>query len=515
MNQLTENDKEFIRNYVAEVDDEEEKKRRRRECAEEFSVSVPTIAAITAWTTIRANRTAIEKPVVTQVKPVEIDFDVTEGPHVDYDNPTKQLWRKKWQEFIGKNTLPSERANMTVLCLPGKRCLEVPLYLELGFKPENIFGVEGDEQAKYEFSQNAAKYGIVPKIGRIENIIKKEDTVYDVVSLDFTGPICRKYVDIVRNCPIKPDVNSRANTKSFFMINVMGKREQDFAQDLMEYYSFFTNTKVQETLANVNKRIKTGEDAKVVRDYIDMTSMFAKLENDILDGKQVGTDKQLIEKRSDSLAFLISSLISSRKWGNNPVYSSYLERFRKHKENGTDCSAIFSQIMDHLIRFLSGVASEKFLIMFATGVAEIVQMTTNFRPFVLDIEEYEYTSPVNNSNSPFLTEMLHLCTPLDDYGKIRHLIKFMFDVVLYVADHDTKGAYLSLRDKNGSMKRKSEPLKRYDEIVFTSEDKTHIASISIYRIIQADEVMLKNVGKDKVADFILGKNPFVRINLNP
>jgi len=34
---------------------------------------------------------------------------------------------------------------MKVLCLPGLKCLEIPLYLELGFRAENIVGVEAGE----------------------------------------------------------------------------------------------------------------------------------------------------------------------------------------------------------------------------------------------------------------------------------------------------------------------------------------------------------------------------------
>ena len=49
-------DKEGIRTYVAEAPTDHEKKVRRREMAEKYHVSLPTIAAITAWTTIRARK---------------------------------------------------------------------------------------------------------------------------------------------------------------------------------------------------------------------------------------------------------------------------------------------------------------------------------------------------------------------------------------------------------------------------------------------------------------------------
>jgi hypothetical protein len=526
---LTEDEKEFIRKYVAEAPNKEESKRRRKECAEEFCVSVPTIAAITAWTTIRNNNkrelqtnpiTAItnnkreEQKTVLQTKPIEIPItEEVAGCNANYDNPVKQLWREKWKNFLLKNTF-QERENLTVLCLPGKQCLEIPLYLEIGFKPENITGVEGgDEQTRREFVVNADKYGITTKLGRLENIITKEKTSYDVVSLDFTGPMCRTYLDIIKDLPIKPDVNSQFNTRSLFMINVMGKREQQVTQDLMEYYSFFTHSKVQDAIHDVHNRLKDGVDLMVVRDFINVSNIFTQLENDIKSGKEI-SDRELTEKRDSALPFMISSLIASTKWHNNPLYMSYFQKFYELKVEGIDCGNIFSQVMCHIIKFLRKIASEKFLILLATGIGEIVQMTTNFRPFVMDIEEYSYVSPVNNSNSPFLTEMMALYTPLADYAKMRHVIKFMFDTVIWVAENGQDGAYIGLRNKKGLLKPKGSSLARGDILEFTTADRRSITSISIHKMLQADEVMAEVVGKDKLADVILGKQTFNRIDLN-
>lgn len=104
--ELTESDKEFIRNYVAEVEDEE-KKLRRKELAEQYGVSLAKISAVTAWTKIRAQRTnLVSRPVEVIVVKEE---DNAEGCHVNYDNPTKQLWREKWKQFLAKHTLPGKR----------------------------------------------------------------------------------------------------------------------------------------------------------------------------------------------------------------------------------------------------------------------------------------------------------------------------------------------------------------------------------------------------------------------
>lgn len=125
------------------------------------------------------------------------------GALVNYDNAVKNAWRKKLKEFIDENTDPANRKDMKVLCLPGIECLEIPSYLELGFQPENIIGVEVgivggkiDSSAIARFQKNAKKFGIQTRIGKIEKILETEETVFDVVSLDFLGQFSSKLVDI-------------------------------------------------------------------------------------------------------------------------------------------------------------------------------------------------------------------------------------------------------------------------------------------------------------------------------
>jgi len=39
------------------------------------------------------------------------------------------------------------------------------------------------------FQKNATKYGIQTRIGKLEKILETEETVFNVVSLDFLGPV--------------------------------------------------------------------------------------------------------------------------------------------------------------------------------------------------------------------------------------------------------------------------------------------------------------------------------------
>ncbi len=101
-NILSAEDKNFIREYVASGTTVEDQIRLRKECAESFQVSLHTIAAITAWTKIRA-KTIAERAEADMVsdkieEAKEKDDDLSSraetvyegGEHYDYDNETKK-----------------------------------------------------------------------------------------------------------------------------------------------------------------------------------------------------------------------------------------------------------------------------------------------------------------------------------------------------------------------------------------------------------------------------------------
>ncbi|MDD2916397.1 MAG: hypothetical protein PHH70_00975 [Candidatus Gracilibacteria bacterium] len=176
------------------------------------------------------------------------------GALMEYDNEIKNKWRQKLKEFIDENTNVTKRKDMKVLCLPGIECLEIPLYLELGFNPDNIVGVEAGEvdpkklkpekieELKNEafrlgisfeltrkcireilttkFQINATKFGIQTRIGKLEKILETEETIFDVVSLDFLGPIGANTFDVMQQI-------KASNTRYLLLTNFLGKRDTD------------------------------------------------------------------------------------------------------------------------------------------------------------------------------------------------------------------------------------------------------------------------------------------------
>jgi predicted house-cleaning noncanonical NTP pyrophosphatase (MazG superfamily) len=154
---------------------------------------------------------------------------------VNYNNEVKNKWRQKLKEFIDENTEKEKRKDMKVLCLPWIECLEIPLYLELGFKPENIVWVEAwivkwkkDIELIEKFQVNAKKYWIQTRIGKLEKILGTEDTAFDIVSLDFLGPFWDSALRILSQLKVTEEV--------IVMVNTLWKRESSFDSTLIKAY---------------------------------------------------------------------------------------------------------------------------------------------------------------------------------------------------------------------------------------------------------------------------------------
>jgi hypothetical protein len=500
--ELTESDKEFIRNYVAEVEDEEEKKLRRKELAEQYGVSLAKISAVTAWTKIRAQRTnLVSRPVEVIVKE-----DNAEGCHANYDNPTKQLWRQKWKEFIAKHTVPSERARMKVLCLPGKKCLEIPLYLELGFTPKNITGVEGgDEAAKSEFHSNAYRYGIVSKLGRLENFLPHDKSVYDIVSLDFTGPLSKTCLDIIKVVPLAPAADSQFNTKSLFMINLLAKREQAAGQSCIDFYASFTCPELMEMYNEPGSIDKFNAIFSYVNDLADKS----------ISGEKVYESAELKAKRDIGLTFMFTSLIAKEKRFHESVWTSYKEKevplkLRHEIDFPRYAGIALTTLVGGLGCFMK---DSKLLDILIVAVPQIVETVSNYRPFVYDIEQYQYISPVNNSNSPFITEMYEFMTPMADYIRLRYLVRFFIDTIFWQGLNEGKPIYLDVRDRYGHSRKPGYTIGYKDSLAFVTEDGFVINTINWQRLMDGVQSFVSHIDKDKSMN-ILSKGQNSRINLS-
>ncbi len=164
------------------------------------------------------------------VKGIDVEVSDGRGDTVSYDNPLKIMWRQTWIDFLVRRTSEKMRSKMKILTLPGMNCLNIPGYLEAGFRAENIIGVEGSTRSdvRRKFEENAKFLGIRPVIGRLENILPDMKEKLDVVELDFHGQISASKEEIFRQLPL--------SEFSWVMINLMAKREgKDFQNHMRDF----------------------------------------------------------------------------------------------------------------------------------------------------------------------------------------------------------------------------------------------------------------------------------------
>lgn len=214
------------------------------------------------------------------------------GSHIDYRDEVKEQWRLVWRTILAGLSTREERSQMKVLCLPSPQVWpEVRHYLELGFKAENIFGVEGgDAEARRVFKLNAERYGITPIIGRLENILAKRDEKFDVVLLDFLGPMSTSLRKITSMIKIAD--------RALIGFNLMGARETNQVQAEMRYSASLmgigaefldlvhediglsVNAQHFDNTKNAFRRIAEATELKEIRNFVSVPALLSSFKGD-------------------------------------------------------------------------------------------------------------------------------------------------------------------------------------------------------------------------------------------
>lgn len=487
---LSENDKTFIRDYVADARDEKEKIARRKEVADSFGLPLQKVAAITAWTKIRAKK-SIQIEVgpdeektdnfdsITPAPPSDGDepsvkaqpaesSELEGGEHIDYDNEVKRAWRKKLQEFINEHTDLEKRKHLRVLCLPGKRCLEIPLYLELGFNPKNIVGVEGgDQQARTEFQQNAEKLGIDFRLGKLEKIVKEEKQPFDVISLDFLGPICVGYANILADLYL--------SEKALLMVNFMAKRENKIAQLNLKAGQMLLSTRAEPnrvTCRDGRGYDLDGLDLKDARDH----GYLVFLSSVIGDRRP---ENKLFEAPTVPPVFISEHNTDNRFLHHNAV----LWQIKKMMDQ------IISEYFQHFLA-LSGYSRYPVQSTVCPKISALMFRALMGRALVRDNKRYEYLSKAGAVPTAFNSEFIELETPRKLYREcsetvdfFRKIIQFYFQYFSGQTGEDVLSpdkAGFRFYHKNGARNVRFESMK--DTLIFVDVSGQTISRVSMKKL---------------------------------
>ncbi|MBP9773096.1 MAG: hypothetical protein KBD00_00515 [Candidatus Peribacteraceae bacterium] len=465
---LAPDEADYIRSYVQEgIDAGETEKQicsRRQELFDLFegTISIGQIRATTAWIKIRAKKNLNSAKIAKEDKQDgvsdDIDFDnITgqdrteiRGEDMDYNTLTKIKWREKMSVFIDKNFPKEGREKMRVLCLPGKECLEIPMYLSLGFDPKNIIGVEGGKkETRSIFEQNAIRLGIDYRLGKLEDLLQSDPNAYDVVSLDFHGYFHDKHMDILENVLLAK--------KAVIMMNSMKSRENE-------------QTKIELQTKYLLMHDKFGLQNK---HWNEKKAIIDQLENGEMDAPD------LSEARNSILAQIICVAIGSSRREN--LRSK--EDFDYWSDAGlTATSDLATEIQELILR--SGVSSERRSEIFAQQLRMLHASGIGNRHRPIKLEQYYYTS---DTGSPFISEFITLERPEKEYHAARYTIKFLSECVLHrismLKAGDTSKCKFIIRDKNLFQVERPAGFRTSDSINYIVRDKT-VSSIEVRTLLR-------------------------------
>jgi hypothetical protein len=324
------------------------------------------------------------------------------GEHFNYNTEVKETWRKAWQHFLVER-LPAEgREHLRVLCLPGKQCLEIPLYLELGIQPRNIVGVEGgDRLARAEFEKNAVRFGIDARPALLQELLLAEKQPFDIVNFDFEGQMCNLYLEIFRKVPL--------SKTALLCVNVAARRERRDIQALL-----------QEIITNGHAPLQSILSKDTWREQLPKLQKFY-------------TPQENGEHRGGVPRDAFRELIVRSLGRARPELKLYqdAQRLFLSEKNSTDVAS------SHLVVALTSALrkagmNNEIAIETAVTALELTRNAVQGAVLPEHLETYRYHSEPNHT--PFLSHFLKVQNPAERYHSSHETIRFFIQCLEHLSE---------------------------------------------------------------------------------
>ncbi len=377
----------------------------------------------------------IQKSSEVQVEPITVE---PRGDTFDYDNPIKQAWRATWFKYVAEHTQPVDRPNLRVACLPGRLGLEIPGYLELGFRPTNIVGFEGSPRVHSDFFAMAKRYGIQAVGEKLEEAFPRINVPFDIVNLDFTTTIQAESATIFRKLLL--------GDRAVCAVNVLGKRDGDLSKSALALFA---------------KRLELNQNP--IHDGIFSTTERQRLRDDI--EQSISTDTYAVaDAREKGLPMLVAEALGQMRV-ENWLDQNLLLDFPGYKEGkwqeyhvAEAVEKAFAIIADTI-----GIAyselyppSGRFDLDFQrklTGLTDhafSAGVRTAFRLMLTtDLRHLRYISP---NKSPFHTILATKERPIEVYRRFEDVGHFFSNICMDMnkakTDSDCGDMFLSRRKRN-------------------------------------------------------------------
>jgi len=361
------------------------------------------------------------------------------------------------------------------LCLPGREWLEASqVYLDLGFAPENIYGVERDADVRQEFEKNGQALGCQTYFGNLESFVKSSPESFDVVSLDFVGPVSKNAIEIIKTI----------NTNKEFLIltNFMGKRENSGQKPLREYMGltdFYQDSRKEDVRNDILYYIEERAD-KIQKSKNNQRKL-----SEIRDSGLFLMVQKLFIRTNPHLKKHIEPLLEKVEIGMKQKNSDY-EPSRESLWN------VFTYQTYRLIQEFSDIIDE---IIGTKGsslvLKDIFLKSALSYPDLISYSGYKYKGGENNKGSLFISDFMKFKIPSDLSRELRYTTQFILTAMklilsneqfIFRVESEKKQKIVKITDNDGeknfaeiSLKRLMRDMDRYHEHIGT--DQTEELSI--------------------------------------
>ncbi len=372
-------------------------------------------------------KTSPKSPKAPGSEPERKSSSAANGAHVDYDFERKRLWRAEWEKEVQKYVAglsASEVSMLKVLCLPSKKPEpELSIYLRAGIRAENIFAVEGNKKAQVELMANLNSLGaelrgvqVIPE--KLQDWLPETKELFDIVSLDYQGPISRDKFEIAHALPV--------SSKALVMINLLAAREDSrYSHELRAAFALESNdeAQLQEFYLRYRKR-----DAKAADELMHQEALKVAL----LDARDEVYEGVLIRS--------IGSRVKDKRAGPTIDLSEFEQYILEHEPEERIRTGALAVFACNLFKDLSGIAAGEGVTALRktyTRVREIDrdQLTNDAAnavlsasinsPFITSLRRLEYRSQVSKKGSTFLTSIATLERPPQLHEQFRQFASFL------------------------------------------------------------------------------------------
>lgn len=413
----------------------------RRRLEEQFcpKYTARQVNAVCSQVIIQKNRfrqsviTTIQ-PTTPEVKPQDrntVKIHPKSGAWADYEHSeVKEKWRKVELDFFDRqlDTWNKKPEEMSLLCTPGIKCyLELRPFLARGIKPQNICAVEREKAAWGEFASNCHELGIQPRFGDLKDILPEFREKFDVVLLDFVGPLSYSGINLVYKLPVAD--------RAMIAINTLGKRENAETQESLAYlHKASDGTKERQWTERIQEKIKNGamhpselihQTSREVQDWAN--DLEGEISNDIRDTalwyclKRIGLERPDNWMMPNLVMNIPNISVEEVKAARNEPNLDITENYWRTKSLDGALEVLERMFIEMQgILLLGGLRTNVFL----SCVHQVCHAAAFGEKQIAHLEKYSYKSKIGKTPSPFHTNLAMIELPTAEYKKLKSTIQF-------------------------------------------------------------------------------------------